>query len=405
MIFYFSLAVIAIAILSGFLMMYKLPSPGTVRNAESSPESQATTSASTARKTLPSNDSQAMENGPETRQDLPSLTIIIPARNEQMRLPNLLSSLAIQDFREFELIVVDDQSEDETASLAKAAGAKVIRTARLEEGSWIGKSFACWTGALAARGEWLLFLDADTRLEKTDSLRRLMSVYGRMNGSGVLSLQPYHQTKKLYESFSAIFNIIVIAGMNSFTPWRDKFKSAGSFGPCIMLNREEYFRTGGHSAISGAVMDDLALGVLYQKNDLKTVGMSGRGLISFRMYPEGFRSLFEGWTKSFGTASSSTHPFVFTMIIAWISGGFSTVALLVHSLMEGSPAWIGISSLTVLIYMVQLIFQARRTGNFNILVLILYPLQHIFFTVLFMWSLYMTKVLHTVNWRGRKIKV
>lgn len=395
MIFYFSLAVIVIAILSGFLMMYKLPSPGTTPLDD----------VSTERKAVPSLDSLAIENDPVTRKDSPSLTIIIPARNEQMRLPNLLASLAIQDFRAYELIVVDDQSDDETASLASAAGAKVIRTERLEEGSWIGKSFACWTGAQAASGEWLLFLDADTRLEKPDSLRRLMSVYGRMNGSGILSLQPYHQTKKIYESFSTIFNIIVIAGMNSFTPWGDKFKSAGSFGPCIMLNKEEYFRTGGHSAISGAVMDDLALGVLYQKNDLKTVGMSGRGLISFRMYPEGFRSLFEGWTKSFGTASSSTHPFVFAMIIAWISGGFSTVALLIRSLMEGSPLWITVSSLAVLIYMVQLIIQARRTGNFKIFVLVLYPLQHIFFTVLFMWSLYMTKVLHTVNWRGRKIKV
>lgn len=266
MIFYFSLAVIVIAILSGFLMMYKLPSPGT----------EPLEDVSTERKAVPSLDSLAIENDPVTRKNSPSLTIIIPARNEQMRLPNLLASLAIQDFRAYELIVVDDQSDDETASLASAAGAKVIRTERLEEGSWIGKSFACWTGAQAASGEWLLFLDADTRLEKPDSLRRLMSVYGRMNGSGILSLQPYHQTVKIYESFSAIFNIIVIAGMNSFTPWGDKFKSAGSFGPCIMLNKEEYFRTGGHSAISGAVMDDLALGVLYQKNALKTVGMSGR---------------------------------------------------------------------------------------------------------------------------------
>lgn len=123
------------------------------------------------------------------------------------------------------------------------------------------------------------------------------------------------------------------------------------------------------------------------------------------MYPEGFRSLFEGWTKSFGTASSSTHPLVFAMIIAWISGGFSTVALLVKTIVDGSPVWIVVAVLLALVYMLQLIFQARRTGNFNLLLLILYPLQHIFFTVLFLWSLFMTKVLHTVKWKGGKIKV
>ncbi len=232
-----------------------------------------------------------------------------------------------------------------------------------------------------------------------------MSAYTKMQGSGILSLQPYHRTKKIYESFSAIFNIIVIAGMNSFTPWGERFTSAGSFGPCIMMNRQEYFQTGGHKTVSSAVMDDLALGVLFQKHGLATIGYSGRGLISFRMYPEGFRSLFEGWTKSFGTASSSTHPFVFAMIIAWISGGFSTVALLVRAIIDGSPLWLTAAIVSVLVYMLQLIFQARRIGNFKIYMLVLYPLQHLFFTVLFLWSLFMTKVLHTVNWRGRKIKV
>ena len=390
MLYGFSLVVIILAVLSGFLMLWKLPTP-----------------AMGSRKDLSGGDLSARGTTRETSAgDLSAkkLSIIIPARNEQERLPNLLASLSLQEGIDYELIVVDDQSTDQTAELAAAAGARVIATERLED-SWIGKSFACWTGARAAGGDWLLFLDADTVLEKPDSLRRLTESYRAMNGSGVLSLQPYHRTKKLYESFSAIFNIIVIAGMNAFTPWGRRFTSAGSFGPCILLSRQEYFTVGGHQAVGGAVMDDLALGVLFQNHGYKTVGMSGRNLISFRMYPEGFRSLFEGWTKSFGTASSSTHPFVFAMIIAWISGGFSTVALLVKTILDGSPVWIAIAVLATLVYMLQLIFQARRTGNFNLLLLILYPLQHLFFTVLFLWSLFMTKVLHTVRWRGRNIKV
>lgn len=377
MLFVFSIIVIMLAIISGFLILWRLPLPQT--DTEKSSKS-------------------LQDKGHR-------LTIIIPARNEEQRLPPLLESLSLQDYQDYELIVVDDQSSDDTGIIAQAAGARVIRTDRLDDESWIGKSFACWTGAEAAGGDWLLFLDADTRLEQPDSLRRLMSTYANMGGSGILSLQPYHRTEKLYESFSAIFNVIVIAGMNSFTPWGNKFRSAGSFGPCIIMNRQEYFQTGGHKTVSAAVMDDLALGVLYQKHGLATVGYSGRGLISFRMYPEGFRSLFEGWTKSFGTASASTHPFVFAMIIAWISGGFSTIALLIRAIMVGSTFWLIAATAAVLLYMLQLVFQARRTGNFRIIMLVLYPLQHLFFTVLFLWSLFMTKVLHTVNWRGRKIKV
>lgn len=375
----YSLAVILLAIVSGFLMLWKIP--------------QASRSDS-----LPPNPG---ENVPGDRK---SLSIIIPARNEEHRLPPLLDSLAQQDIQDFEWIVVDDQSEDRTGEIAAAAGARVIRTEDRDE-RWIGKSYACWRGACAATGTRLLFLDADTRMESSDSLRRILATYEAAGAGGILSFQPYHRVVHLYESLSTLFNIIVMAGINVFTPWSKRLKGAGAFGPCILCDRDEYFRTGGHEAIGGAVMDDLALGDLYRKNGLQVLCYSGRGLISFRMYPEGFGQLFEGWTKNFGTASQSTHPFVFALIIAWISGGFSTTALLIRALAYGSTGWIITAGAAYLAYMLQLIVQARRTGNFHLPVLILYPLLHLFFTILFLWSLFLTKVLHTVRWRGRNIKV
>ena len=331
------------------------------------------------------------------------LSIIIPARNEEFRIPELLASLKAQDIKPLEIIVMDDHSDDKTAEIASLTGARVITSET--ENDWVGKSAACWDGALQARGKWLLFLDADTKLGSPGGLRQIIASYAELSGSGILSFQPYHRVKNIYESFSAIFNIIVVAGMNVFTPWREKFTSAGAFGPCIICNKEEYFAIGGHKAISEAIMDDLALGELFQQHGYQVKNYVGQHIISLRMYPEGFRQLFEGWTKSFGTAYQSTHPFVFSLILIWISGSFSTITLIMLAVLSSSLLWIIIAGLASLIYALVFIFQARRLGNFKLFLLALYPLHVLFFLVLFSWSLFLTKVLRTVSWRGRKIKV
>ena len=333
-----------------------------------------------------------------------SVSIIIPARNEALRLPHLLQSLQQQDMKPFEIIVVDDESTDATAQIALDAGFRVIAAEKLQQG-WVGKSRACWSGARMASGDWLLFLDADTRLVSPDSLRRLLLTYQALGGHGSLSVQPYHLVVRFYESLSAVFNIIVMAGMNVFTPWGERIPSAGSFGPCQLCRREDYFAVGGHEAICGEVMDDLALGQSFRRAGLPLHCLGGRGTIAFRMYPESLGQLIEGWTKNFGTAASYTHPLVFGMIIAWISGGFSALNLLLSGIGEGSPIWLTAGITAYLMYALQMTWLARRVGNFHPVMLILFPVLLLFFTLLFMRSLYQTKVLHTVSWRGRQIKV
>jgi cellulose synthase/poly-beta-1,6-N-acetylglucosamine synthase-like glycosyltransferase len=90
----------------------------------------------------------------------PRLSVIIPARNEADNLERLLRSLEQQSLRPDEVVVIDDHSVDQTASLAQSLGATVIRAPDLPAG-WLGKSWACWLGAQKAKGEVLIFLDAD----------------------------------------------------------------------------------------------------------------------------------------------------------------------------------------------------------------------------------------------------
>lgn len=336
--------------------------------------------------------------------DSQAVSVIIPAYNESKRLRPLIESLNKQNQPPLEILVVDDHSTDGTGQLANSLGCRVILADRVEPG-WVGKSRACWSGAKKARGSVLVFLDADTRLEHPDALAELVMAFASLDQQGILSVQPYHRVKKLYESFSAIFNIIVLSGLNRFSILGSKLKGTGAFGPCLICDRDTYFFTGGHQTIRAAVLDDLALGNLFSSYQLPVECVSGRGVISFRMYPEGFGQLLEGWTKNFATASSSTHPIVLALIILWIGGGFSTAGVLIRALMAEGPAVILAAILVTLAYLAVFLFQARRAGNFHWLVLVFFPLHVLFFAFLFTWSMYLTKIRRSVSWRGRNIKV
>lgn len=336
--------------------------------------------------------------------DTKAVSVIIPAYNESRRLLPLIESLNSQTQQPLEILVVDDHSTDGTGLLAASLGCQVLLADPVEPG-WVGKSRACWSGAKKAQGTVLVFLDADTRLERDEALSELVAAFAQQGKKGILSVQPFHRVKKRYESFSAIFNIIVLSGLNRFSILGSRIHGTGAFGPCLICSKDDYFEVGGHQAIRTAVLDDLALGNLFSSHQLPVTCVSGRGVISFRMYPEGFWNLFEGWTKNFATASSSTHPFIMALIILWIGGGFSTLGGLIRSLMVQSPIEIVAASSVTLAYLAVFLFQARRAGSFHWVVLIFYPLHVLFFAILFTWSLYLTKIRRAVSWRGRNIQV
>lgn len=101
----------------------------------------------------------------------PKVSVLIPARNEESTLPNLLTALKQQTFKPYEIIVIDDQSADATPQIAEQAGVKVVQTSPLPTG-WTGKNWALKTGYAASSGDILVFLDADTEPGE-ELLRRL----------------------------------------------------------------------------------------------------------------------------------------------------------------------------------------------------------------------------------------
>lgn len=333
---------------------------------------------------------------------LPYVSIIIPARNEAQRIRPLLASLQQQNYQHFEVLVVDDHSTDQTVQTVRSYNRRVI-SRQEDDNSGAGKSSACWYGAQQAKGEWLLFLDADTCLASPDSLEHLLRAYEQRGSAGILSIQPYHTVVRLYEHLSAIFNVMVVAGMNVFTVFGPRLQTAGAFGPCLLSNREDYFLTGGHQGIQEAVMDDLALGQSYLGKGLPVHCLGGKHTISFRMYPEGMKSLIEGWCKSFALGSQSTHPLVLLMSIVWISGSFVSATAWLTALFGGHALSVISTTVIYVLYVCQTMQFARRCGNFRWPFFVVYPLLFLFFTAVFVYSLFRVHVLRSVHWRNRKI--
>ncbi len=246
------------------------------------------------------------------------VSIIIPARNEEQNLAILIHSLKHQTLKPLEVIVMDDHSEDRTAAIAGEGDCVVLRSEDLPE-SWAGKPWACWQGANIARGDILLFLDADTFLEP-DGLSRILYEYQEKRG--LLSIQPFHQMKKAYERLSAFFNIVAMGGMRSFTLMGDKLQPLGAFGPCMVCSREDYFAVGGHSheKVRGEILESLALGKVFLRANRSVHCYGGKGSISFRMYPAGLASLIEGFSKGFGTGANAMSLGSLLMMVCWIFG-------------------------------------------------------------------------------------
>ena len=328
------------------------------------------------------------------------ISVIIPARNEEGNLARLLHSIREQEMKPREVILVDDHSEDGTAEIAEKAGCRVIPSPGLPEG-WAGKPWACWQGAKQAQGDLFLFLDADTFLEK-DGLGELVSTY--LEGKGLLTVQPYHRMEKPYERLSAIFSILILAGMNTFTPWGRWRKPMGAFGPCNLCSREDYFAVGGHAKVQGEVLESLGLAKEFQKKNLRVRCYGGKGTISFRMYPGGIRSMIEGFGKGFGTGAQAVAPGILFMAVGWVTGGVGIFRHTIHSLTAGDSAWFLQAGVLYLLYLLQVHWMLRRIGNFGFLTALLFPLPLLFFVGVFALSFIRIFYKGKVQWKGREVK-
>ncbi len=230
----------------------------------------------------------------------PMVSIIVPMRNEERNARQCIEGLMSQNYRDFEVIVVDDRSTDNTLAIlkeftSKHSNLKLIEGTPTPEG-WIGKCYALWQGVREAGGSWLLFVDADT-ISENHMLPSAIK-YVEDNGIDMLSLSPFQILETFWERvvqpviFSSLYYAFPQKKIND-----PKSKLAAAIGQFILIRRSVYDDTGGHSSIKNKIVEDFALAQLVKGSGYRLCVMRGINLIRTRMYTN-FDELWEGWTKN-----------------------------------------------------------------------------------------------------------
>ena len=324
----------------------------------------------------------------------PLVSVLIPARNEALTLPQLLRALAVQSLQPLEVIVIDDHSCDTTASIAQAAGVTVLPSAPLPAG-WCGKTWALQQGVEHSQGELLVFLDADTEPEPS-FLAQLVAT--QQQQGGLVSVQPFHRTEQPYEQLSVLFNLVGLMAV----PLGARVGVA--FGPAMATSRRDYERIGGHASVADKVVEDWFLAHRYEASGLPVSAFLGHGCIAYRMYPGGLRDMVVGFDKNFATAAGEVRWPWMLAVLLWLSGLFWAAwclpAALLHWPMVGNAA---IAPNLVLYggYALQLLVITRRVGSFGWINLV-FPLPVLFFLGVFLLAI-LNLERGSITWKGRQV--
>lgn len=323
------------------------------------------------------------------------VSLVIPARNEETTLPLLLQDLMRQSFTPFEIIVADDGSEDGTAQAARSFGVNVLSLPQ-KPADWIGKNWACDQGARAAAGDVFVFLDADVRLAP-DGLARIVSAYFSL---GTVSVQPYHIMQKPYEQCAVMFNLIQFAANGSALPNPVKL---GLFGPVIAISRGDYFAAGGHESVKSSIVEDIAFAENLRRANIPYSVFVGDAGVSFRMYPGGFRPLWQGFTKNIAAGVSRTPVWLFLLAALFLASVCSAALHLILSLVRGETLALLYGALYAL-WAAVLYVIGRRIGRFSAFVYIFYPLPVTVFLLIFINSGILRLFHGKTKWKGRAIR-
>jgi glycosyltransferase involved in cell wall biosynthesis len=222
--------------------------------------------------------------------------VIVPARNEQDCLASCLESLVSQTGVSLEIIVVNDHSEDRTLEIAQSfSQVQVVEAGPLPQG-WSGKNNALTAGVQKARGNWLLFTDADTVHLPGSLARSLTEAIQRR--ADLLSYSPEQEVWGFSEK--AIMPVIFAELASTYQPSRvsdPKSRVAAANGQYILVSRKMYDLVGGHAAIGTALLEDVALARAVKQAGGRIFFRYGGDAVRTRMY-RSFAQLRDGWTKN-----------------------------------------------------------------------------------------------------------
>ncbi|RVT98262.1 glycosyltransferase [Mucilaginibacter limnophilus] len=323
------------------------------------------------------------------------VSILIPARNEEKNILDLLQSITAQEYEDYEVIILDDGSTDGTYQLCANYAAthhkfKVIKGAELPDG-WLGKNYACHQLAKHARGRYLLFLDADETIEHG----LINSAVHRMQLRRLALLSLFTNQQMLTFGENLVVPLMHLLLLN-LLPIRliylaKHYAVAAASGQFMFFDAEVYHKEQWHQAVRDKVVEDVEVMKKVKAGRYRGESLLANGMIYCRMYT-GFFEALNGFSKNFLAIFNYSVLGFLTYIIIVIGGPLLIITTL---------------NLPLIFFMVGLIVLTRimvslSAGQNAWLNVLLHPLQMISLTCIAFLAIqqYLTR---TTTWKGRKV--
>jgi chlorobactene glucosyltransferase len=339
----------------------------------------------------------------------PLVSILIPARNEEKNIRRCLRSLVRQDYPNFEIIVLDDNSSDNTSSIVteftkRDSRIKLIRGAPLENG-WLGKSFACHQLSKSANGKYLLFTDADTLHFKNSVSSALSSLL--INKLDVISVFARQITVTLHERMMVPFaNYFLL----SFLPLILVKKTNNplfctAIGQFMLFKRIVYEKIGGHESVKKKILEDIHISKQVKRHGYKFMIFDGKNNFYCRMY-KNLREVINGYSKVLAAVFDYN---IFTQslatILVFLVYLVPFIALPLGIFIFHLPQMIiNLIILQIIIISTIKIIQTIRFKN-RFIDILLFPVSVIYLLLISIYSIIQCKSTSGVYWKGRNYDV
>jgi len=323
------------------------------------------------------------------------VSVLIPARNEEDNIGNIISDLINQDYRNIEVIVFNDQSDDRTAEIAteytiRDKRIQLVNSDGLPDG-WLGKNFACHSLSKYSKGKYLLFLDADVRIG--DNVIEKAVTFSENHNLGLISIFP----KQIIRSFGEMItvpnmNYILVSLLPLVLVRKSKFPSLAAANGQFMFFKADIYRSmWPHEKMRSDKVEDISISRTYKEKGIKVACLLGDNAISCRMY-SGFRESVNGFSKN--VVAFFGNSFILASLF-WLVTTFGFLFILFELTVELFVTYlIAFLSARIIISIV-----SRQNIFYNLLFII--PLQ--LSSGLFIYKAFINKYFKKFQWKGRSI--
>jgi len=323
----------------------------------------------------------------------PLCTVVTPCRNEEANLPRLLSSFEKIQYNPIQFVFVDDQSTDRTRELLEEFARRHphlrvdVISGRERPENWTGKNWACHQGAEAARGEFILFTDADTAHDPAGLIRSVSQM--QAENLDLLSATPSHISESWWERLLGPFQILVLFSTAAYS--RPRPGRVFAIGQYLLFRQTSYWGQGGHEAVRNLLCEDLELAAIALKRGLRYKVDFSQRVFHVRMYSS-FEGFVTGWRRIFRLGLKHTR----------VSAPLEIYALLAAST-AGMRFFAADTALVavMLVCLVLMLALQVRLGNFSPVGVLFWPFSLcLFIGITFLATLDLL-VKREYSWRGR----